>query len=151
MRSDDWLDDDRDKFSAQRTFKRAAGGMLQAFLIKLLLTLASIGAVFWGYTYFSTKLLQDVANISADAQTRLKNQAKAAQLQPAQPQTTRHDEAIAQFRLQEQMELARRNDKREAAWQKYFKPSQKCLDDSSVECANTYIRAKRAFNDQYKD
>lgn len=125
--------------------------MFQAFLIKLLLTLASIGAVFWGYTYLSTKLLQDVANISTDAQTRLKNQAKTDQPQSLQTQSTKHDEAIAQFRQQEQIELARRNNKREAAWQKYFKPSQKCLDDSSVECANTYIRAKRAFNDQYKD
>ncbi len=37
----------------------------------------------------------------------------------------------------------------EAAWSKYFQPSEECLQTVSVECGNAHIRARREFERKY--
>lgn len=40
---------------------------------------------------------------------------------------------------------------REKAWAQFFQPSAKCRQDSgTMECANTYMAAKRRFDQQYQ-
>lgn len=48
-------------------------------------------------------------------------------------------------------ELALRAKAKEEAWERFYKPSANCYSEASVECGNAHIRARRAFNDQYKD
>jgi hypothetical protein len=59
---------------------------------------------------------------------------------------------VERERLQAVKALAMEQKRRkEAAWNRYFKPSAECLDASSVECGNQYIRARREFEVQYRD
>jgi hypothetical protein len=40
-------------------------------------------------------------------------------------------------------------DRKARAWDKYYSPPPGCSDAATVECANSYIRAKRAFEERY--
>lgn len=50
----------------------------------------------------------------------------------------------------QQVELAAK--RKEAAWQSYYKPSPICrLDNVRADCANEHMRARRAFEAEYRD
>lgn len=43
-------------------------------------------------------------------------------------------------------------ERKEAAWQRFFRPSAACVHDSAnIVCANAYMAAKKAFDAQYTD
>lgn len=54
-----------------------------------------------------------------------------------------------QIAQQQQAEL---DDRRQAAWERYYQPSAACKADSSTMiCANAFMAAKRRFLEQYRD
>lgn len=46
---------------------------------------------------------------------------------------------------------AERKLQRDAAWERFYRPSAQCKADWTVECANALIRARARFDDQYKN
>lgn len=67
-----------------------------------------------------------------------------------QRQAQKSSEQFAQFQRQD-AEHRQRDKKKEDAWRRFYKPSADCSSDAFVECGNAYIRARRAFEAQYKD
>lgn len=61
--------------------------------------------------------------------------------------------AIARQEMRDRLdrEHAERVRRRNAAWERFYQPSYECRRDATVECANAFIRAQKAFNEQYKD
>lgn len=47
------------------------------------------------------------------------------------------------------LELFRHEQAKAQAWEKFYQPSAFCREHATVECANLYIRARRAFDAQW--
>ncbi len=64
--------------------------------------------------------------------------------------------ALAEREEQRKAELRQRREeaeymrRKEAAWERSYKPSPSCAQSATVECGNEYIRARRAFDASYK-
>lgn len=71
----------------------------------------------------------------------------------AEQQARLHAEQLEQKkRLLEKLNKdAERNLQRDAAWDRFYRPSAQCKSDWTVDCANTLIRARNAFAAQYRD
>jgi len=82
--------------------------------------------------------------------------ALAEQSRRAEAQRAAEEAHLREVRQRQEAEDAARGAAQEeeqaraAAWAKFYRPSASCRDSVSVECANAYIRAKRAFEAQYK-
>lgn len=79
----------------------------------------------------------ELARIAVDEKQRVRDRQAAAERQRAVDDAKRQafDEA----------------ERKEAAWVRYYKPSPRCVGTAlSVECSNEFIRAKRAFESQYR-
>lgn len=65
------------------------------------------------------------------------------------PQSSQqHQPVIAAPQLEKIAADARR--KRDAQWQAFYRPSASCKENSAtVDCANEFIRARRAFEEKY--
>lgn len=85
---------------------------------------------------------QDAARRAADLERlRLENQRQVADQQ-----------AQARARQIQQEEQAAFEKRRELAWKRSFKPSQRCQDDPlTVECIDTANISRRSFYAQYRD
>ena len=142
MRYDDWMDQER-----ERRPRKKRPSFLTRLLMRLLLMVVSVLVVMWAYKQISIQAVQELTNISVQAQQRMREKA----VKPEAQELSKHDEAIKQFQQQQKAELAMRQERREMAWRQFFTPSQECLRDATVECANAYIRAKRKFDEQYRD
>jgi len=142
MRYDDWMDQERETRP-----RKKRPSFLTRLLMQLLLTVSSVLVVMWAYKQISTQAVQELTNISMQAQQKMREKA----VKPEAQELSKHDEAIKQFQQQQKAELAMRQERREMAWRQFFTPSQECLRDATVECANAYIRAKRKFDEQYRD
>ena len=141
MRYDDWMDQERES----RPRKRRPS-FLTRLLMRLLLMVVGALVVMWAYKQISIQAVQELTNISTEAQQRMRDKAAKPVQEPI-----KHDEAIKQFQQQQKAELAKRQERREIAWRHFFTPAPECLRDATVECANAYIRAKRKFDEQYRD
>lgn len=142
MRYDEWMDHQR-----ERRPRKKRPSFLTRLLMRLLLMVVSVLVVMWAYKQISIQAVQELTNISVQAQQRMREKA----VKPEAQELSKHDEAIKQFQQQQKAELAMRQERREMAWRQFFTPSQECLRDATVECANAYIRAKRKFDEQYRD
>lgn len=49
------------------------------------------------------------------------------------------------------LERLQREQAKAQAWEKFYQPSAFCREHATVECANLYIRARRAFDAQWQD
>lgn len=96
----------------------------------------------------------EIERISRENQQQI----EAAQQAAAQRQRAAEDEERAraekireQQRLTEQAQRASVSDaeRKERAWAGYYRKPPGCADSASLECANHYIRARRAFEAQY--
>ncbi len=141
MRYDDWMDQERESRP-----RRKRPSFLTRLLMRLLLMVVGALVVMWAYKQISIQAVQELTNISTEAQQRMRDKAAKPVQEPI-----KHDEAIKQFQQQQKAELAKRQERREIAWRQFFTPAPECLRDATVECANAYIRAKRKFDEQYRD
>lgn len=71
----------------------------------------------------------------------------------AQQQQARLDQmrraAAVQAAADRERARRRAEAKKEAAWAAFYQPSQECLKQTSVECGNAHIRARREFERKY--
>lgn len=107
-----------------------------------------------GIQYVRVKAALELANQEvkrAAAKTREEQRQREQQLQDAE----RHRLAVER-QIQEQAradaEVRKRAEAaREAAWQRFYKPSEPCrVDPSTAPCANEYMRRRRLFEVQYE-
>ena len=90
-------------------------------------------------------------------ETRLQDIVERSQAQSRQIQQQQRERQAAlahqqQEKVRQEAEAKARAARKEAAWNKYFQPSPKCLDDPiNVACANAHIRAKKKFEESYRD
>ncbi len=88
-------------------------------------------------------------------QQQLREQAEALQERQRQAELVRQQEvqAQAQARLarQEALRAAQAEAQRKAAaWAAFYKAPAHCAEVATVECANDYIRARKAFEARYR-
>lgn len=100
--------------------------------------------------YAAAKLKEEVRR---SVQQQRQRDAEAARARA--DQAARETERVAS---QQRVDAARRDDlerrkvAREEAWSQFFKRSAKCSADSgSVDCANEYMRARKRFDEVYRD
>ncbi|WP_284335838.1 hypothetical protein [Comamonas sp. NoAH] len=137
---------------------------LDNFFKVILLFAAFFVLALLGYRWYVTTLVKDAIGIATGAVEQMTaNQAQISARINAQAAEQRkkqeaekllliqkaNEERALQLRLQ--VEHDERVRKREAAFKRFYQPSQACMNEASVECANAFIRAQRAFNEQYKD
>lgn len=133
---------------------RSDGDWLKWSLISL-----AVGAVlFIGWRAFVmyqvNHMLQSIVTNSQTASQRILQQEKDRQAALARQREEKAQRDAQAFAAQQliQREANERATRKEAAWNQYFKPSQKCRDDPvTVECANAHIRAKNKFEESYRD
>lgn len=142
MRYDEWMDQE-----LERRPRKSKPSYLTKVLVRLLFMVATAVIVMWAYKQIAVQAARDLTDISTKAQERILDRVPS---KPAQ-EPIKHDEAIKQFRQQQQAELVRQQKQREIAWNNFFTPAPECLKDATVECANAYIRAKRKFDAEYRD
>ena len=80
----------------------------------------------------------------------MNDQQRQAQQQMLQEQRRQIRQELEKDWQRQQVELAAK--RKEAAWQSYYKPSPICrLDIVRPDCANEHMRARRAFEAEYRD
>lgn len=89
----------------------------------------------------------------AAPQAQLQSQSDERRKQLSLERDLEMQRAIARQKLKDRLdrEHAERVKRRSAAWERFYQPSPECLRDATVECANAFIRAQKAFNEKYKD
>ena len=90
---------------------------------------------------------------SLQVQSQSTHQVEERRKQLALERDLEMQRAIARQELKDRLdrEHAERVQRRNAAWERFYQPSHECRRDATVECANAFIRAQRAFSEQYKD
>lgn len=123
-----------------------------------LISLALGAIVFFGWRAFVmhqvTQMFNDIASNSQAISQRILQQEKDRQAQLARERELKAQQTAQALAAQRQAqeELAARAARKEAAWNQFFKPSKKCLDDPiTVDCANAHIRARKQFEATYQD
>ena len=129
------------------------------------LALGAIGAVLlWALLgsfiqWRAQRAFSEVIQATQQSTARAQLESQQAAEQSAQDRQQRLDEAeaarVALIRAQQdaiaQAAKARDEDeaRRTAAWAKFYRKPAACNDAATLECANGYIRAKRAFEQKY--
>jgi hypothetical protein len=97
------------------------------------------------------QLLQEM-NKSAQRQAAAAEAAFAAERERQQQQAADATRSMADAQRSTyatQMQAIAEQQRREQAWQQFYRPSRGCIDPSdevAMECANEFIRAKRKFD-----
>jgi hypothetical protein len=85
------------------------------------------------------------------AKQRAAEAASRQQQQDLQQQRQRDAEAERASQLQRQQEQAQRDRARQQAWERFYAAPEICKQDpGTVYCANSYMRARRQFEEQYR-
>lgn len=136
---DHWLDD-----GLNHGFQRSRGrrpSVLTRLLWRCFWTLAMFAAIYFAYI-----------EIGEQAKSMLLNMAPGQSKAVTKPITTSDSDVRRQLGLTSSDYTGVLERKKEAAWEREFKPSAACRNDpSTMDCANVYIRARRAFDAGYKD
>ena len=108
--------------------------------------------VFFGYQEFrvqqelaavASRAKQELAVIAAQQARQRQAEARLAQARQAEEDQRRADEA-SERAVAEEAAAAKA-----AAWKKFYKRPAACETNADVECANHFIRSKRAFEAQW--
>lgn len=137
--SERWLDDELDH-GFQRSRRRRP-----SFFMKLLWrcfwTLAMFAVIYFGYIEIGEQAKSLLLNM-APGQSKAATKQVTGNISDVRDQLNLPSAGSTNLLLQQ----------KEAAWEREFKPSAACRNDAStIECANVYIRARRAFEASYKD
>jgi uncharacterized membrane protein len=162
----DWYWDAQGRSSDSPFLRSSRSGRSHAYSKKLIiLVLAAIGATALA-RFVATSALQWRTPHAAEALSRDEQEAlrraeqaqreeelRQSQLQiELHQQAEAHRRATAQSRRREESAAtseAAERERKARAWAKYFQPAPHCQESATVACANAYIRAKRAFEDEY--
>lgn len=124
----------------------------------------SATAVLWSYTAWRTQQALDAIAANSQQVTRAANdqmrtiaaaqQAKAAADEEAALRRTTQLAAQQRAAEADKKEKLAAQEARDFAWRKFYQQPAKCTDnptpDTLVQCANEFIRAKRAFDSRYQ-
>lgn len=104
------------------------------------------GVLAWRVEQASRQVLQELK--AREDQSQLAQQQRLRQEQEEQGRRSLLEQE--RERQRQQQVLAAR--KKEQAWSNFYQPSQTCrADPSRGDCADAYIRAKKAFEAQYQN
>lgn len=146
-----------------RSFERQAAkpGLVTQIAVGVFIGSLAASAVVW--SVFEARLSWQLHQ----AETYLREQAEksAAQIRSSQEadrqraaaDRARRDEAAQRAAAAQQIELETKRiaseaaQRKDEAWKRFYRPSPGCgLAGQSMECSNEFIRAKRAFEAQYR-
>ena len=96
---------------------------------------------------------QVAAQLAAQASIARAAETKARAAAQAEQQERAHAAQLEQKKLllEKLNKDADRKLQRDAAWERFYRPSAQCKADWTVDCANTLIRARKAFAAQHGD
>lgn len=135
---DHWLADELDH--GFKSSRRRRPSFLARLLWRGFWTIAMIAVIYFGYIAIGEQAKSMILNMSS------------GQTKALPKQFTRDDSNAHEPRLPSSDTENLLRQKREAAWERHFKPSAACRDNpNTVDCANVYIRTRRAFDACYKD
>ena len=125
------------------------GGLLAAFVYTKYMTWEMNRA----FGQINTAVTKETQRMWADTNQFIQKNERAVQQRVAaeQVEKERMAEQMRQRKIaqQQQDEL---DDRRQAAWERYYQPSAACRADSStMNCANAFMVAKKRFLEQYQD
>lgn len=137
------------------TFQIAAGGAIG---------ILTAVAIVWAYTNWQAQQALNELSENAARAMRTANAQARAQAEAQRAKTVADEEEAARLRLgaaaeQRAAEMAKQRqaseaDARAAAWRRFYQQPARCTDNPTsptlVECANEFIRSKRAFEANYK-
>lgn len=128
-------------------------------VLKIALGVALAGLLIWGVRVaFINYQLRQLNAVVQESMNNIQLQAEQSQARLREQQRQRAETKAAHLRAQAEAEreLALRQiavqeaeRRKEAAWQTFFQPSQKCLNEFSVDCGNAHMKARREFERQY--
>jgi hypothetical protein len=126
------------------TWKIAAGvavGILSAYFSWEAITTARV-------RYAAYEMQQSIKAEQAQTAERIRQQ----QAYNAQQQEQARQQTAIQQRQTEQHKLAvmEQKEAQADAWKRFYQPTPECQKNWTVQCANTFIVAKKAFADQQK-
>lgn len=170
----DWYRHDRPRTESQyhynpREFRGKGAGTAgdappgRSSALYLHMGLAAAVVLIW---LLAELLAQRRAEAAAEERLRATQHARAQALQVEREAAERQARREAELQLRESLRsqsIARQQhleydrkraamaeaDRREHAWSRFYRKPAVCDDAATVECANAYIRAKRAFEEKY--
>jgi hypothetical protein len=144
---------------ARRSMSRHPIALIVAAVIGVaVLTIAVQAYLEWRARVALEEVLRAGAEATRKLQLQFEQQRRdaVAAEQARQLQLERQEASHAQaIRAQQQAQEDARQailaeaDRKERAWLKFYRRPASCNDAASMECANGYIRAKRAFEDKF--
>ncbi|MDR2335184.1 MAG: hypothetical protein LBE61_17090 [Burkholderiaceae bacterium] len=116
--------------------------------------LAAYGIYYQFVVHTVNKMSQDLIESTNSASQ--KALARSRELQLEQQRQREEKEAKETAAVEAQLRIQRlvqaKLQQKEKAWEAYYKPTRKCIEDPiTTECANAHIRARNAFEASYKD
>ena len=153
--------------SDSRPFERATSESVTIWTIAAGVCIGSLSATFiawsalevrlrWEIDRASTELREQVKKTQSMQLQELEDAARTAQRQVRETERLATEKRQVEAEYQHANETMRREaaeaDRKDAAWKRFYKPSPGCeTAATSVECANEYIRASRAFLSKYSE
>lgn len=125
-------------------------GILQIFLGVFFGSLAAVftyeGIVAWRLEQAAKKAVEEINRANAEV-AQQERQREALRREREREAAARQSALDMAARLQKE-----RDERKELAWKKYFKPSPSCqLDSGTAACANEYMAARKRFEATYVD
>lgn len=132
-------------------------------VLKIALGIALGGLILWlcaeYYTRYRIKQATELVENAVYEVSRGIDDAhrRALERQEAERRARREQARLDQMRRSAAVQAAadrerarqRAEASKEAAWAAYYQPTEECLRQTSVECGNAYIRARREFERKY--
>lgn len=121
-------------------------------VLKLGLGILLGGVLLWGLAEYRANYL--ASKLEKQLQIQLDKQAAAAErqwemLERRRQRSAQQQEARQQAAVLDQRQRIADEERKLAAWTRYYKPEPECLVAVSVECGNAHIRAWREFERLY--
>jgi hypothetical protein len=132
-------------------------------VFKIALGIALGGLILWmGAEYYMRYRLKQAATVLEGAANQIAAGIDEAQRRALEAQAARRRAQEEQARLEQirrsaavqaaanrEMVRQRAEAAKAAAWAAFYQPSPECLAQTSVECGNAHIRARREFEQKY--
>jgi hypothetical protein len=118
-------------------------------VLKVALGIFLGGVLLWAAAEYRARYLaaQSLAQIESSAsQLALAN----AQREIERRALVRERERVIREQQDAAVSAAAAERHKEAAWRAFYQPSAECVANTSVECGNAHIRARREFERQYR-
>lgn len=123
----------------------------------IVLALAAICAAPFAFRWYAQQTAGLISTVPNSVQESAVNAVRAAPVPvnayaPPQLAETRRVQRLGEIRVKQASAAeaaATHEEHRRAAWAKFYQVPPKCVGAGTMECANAYIRARRAFEAKY--